>query len=508
MRALRRFMIRTAEGPLRPFWLLAYEAARRAIGAVLLTGVPGGVCRPRGSLASGDVRPGYSDLDLEVVVPDADGANRLAVRGRWARVASLLPPFARVVDLAAYERGELEAARSASTLRSAVPLHLLPRMADEADLRLRPGLRAGAEGPWLELQFLWRWVLGACAGAPTADRPYQCVKLVSDPARIWLWIEHGGDPPTRRDVLERALALMPEEAESIRRALALHRDLHRAPAADLAGTLPFCVRTSARIAARTSADAFEGGATEVRLIGADPPRLALRADHRAGLRRLTGEDPPLLPLADWRSRAWPQYPDDAFAVTGLDPRDPRSVSAAVAAGGDLGPFASLWHEDLMVLAGPGILRAVQCEATDPVSFALARGDRTARFPEAPGLSAADTAARALMEHRAWLGADDPSPAAWMTAQHRTTTPDIQTLGWLLSAVRAALFAASVEAGEPELCLTMAAAAEAVGAEDAWAAYADCRRDHLDPPEAVVLAMRERVLSLPAYAFEPAERIRA
>jgi hypothetical protein len=305
---------------------------------------------------------------------------------------------------------------------------------------------------------------------------------------------------------------MPEEAASIEGALALHADLHRSPPADLGDTLPFCVRTSARIAARTSADAFAGGATEVRLTGADPPRLALRADHRDGLRRLTGTDPSLLPLADWRSRTWPQYPDDAFAVTDVDPADPRAVSAAVAAGGDLGPFASLWHEDLMVLAGPGIMRAVQCEATDPVSFALARGDRTARFPEAPGLSAADTAERALLEHRAWLGAwreqGEPPLAAWMAAQDRTTTPELQTLGWLFSAARAALFSASVQAGEPELCLTMAAAAEAVGADEEWAAYADCRRQHLDPPQAVVMSMRESVLSMPAYAFERAERIRA
>ena len=508
---MRRTFVRTGRA-LRPLWMLAYDAAGKALGAYLTRGLRGAEWRSRGSLATGDVQPGVSDLDLEVVVDDADGANRTAVRRRWARLTRMVSPLARLVDLAVYEREELAAARSASTLRSHEPLHLVPRMADEADLRLRPGLRAGAEGPWLELQFLWRWVLGACAGAPTAERPYQCVKLVSDPARIWLWIEHGEDPLTRRDVLERALEVMPEEAESIERALGLHADLHRSAPADLADTLPFCVRISARIAERMSAGAFADGAAEVRLTGADPPRLALRADHRDGLRRLTGSDPPLLPLADWRSRAWPQYPDDAFAVTELDPADPRALSAAVAAGGDLGPFASLWHEDLMVLAGPGILRAVLCEAFDPVSFALARGDRIACFPDTPGLSAADTAERALLEHRAWLGAwreKGESPlAAWMEAQNRTTTPELQTIGWLLSASRAGLFHASMQAGEPELCLTMAAAAEAVGANEEWATYAECRRDHLDPPQAVVMSLRERVLSLPGYAFEPVERIRA
>ncbi len=253
---MRRLVICTAEGPLRPIWARAHEVAWRGIGALLLLGMPGGVCRPRGSLAGSDMRYGYSDLDLELVLPDSGGANRERVRRRWARLTRVLPPLAHMVDLAVYEREELAAARSASTLRSRVPLHLAPRMADEAELRIRPGLSAGAEGPWLELQFIWRWVLGTCAGAPTADRAYRCVKLVSDPARIWLWIEHGEDPPTRHAVLERARALMPEEAQSIERALALLADLPRSPNPDLADTLPFCVRTSARIAERTTADAF------------------------------------------------------------------------------------------------------------------------------------------------------------------------------------------------------------------------------------------------------------
>ena len=516
---LRRLMVRTGEGPLRPLWALAHAAVQRALGAYLLRGKPGGSCRPRGSFATGDVRYGYSDLDLEILVPDAGGRNRLAVRRRWTRLVKALPPLAGLVDLAVYERGELEATRSCSTLRSTRPLHLVPRPAgDDADLRLRPGLYRAQEpgerrdAAWLELQFTWRWVLGACSREPALERPYQCVKLVSDPARIWLWLEHGERPVTRREVLERALAHLPDEAEAIGHALALQAALGRYPRAELGATLPFCVRMSARIAGRITEDSFAAGETEVRLAGAGEPRLALRADRLEGLRRLTGDDPELLPLADWRSRAWPQYPDDAFAVTGLDPCDPAALGAAVGAGGDIGPFASMWHEGLMVLPGPGLLRAVQCEATDPVSFALARGERSARFPDVPGWSAADSAGRALLEHRAWLGAwrDGSAPvlAAWMEAQDRTSAPELQTLGWLFSAARAALFHASVEAGEPELPLTMAATAERLGAEEPYVAYAACRRDHRDPPPAVVAALRETVLGLPAYAFEHPERIRA
>ena len=46
----------------------------------------------------------------------------------------------------------------------------------------------------------------------------------------------------------------------------------------------------------------------------------------------------------------------------------------------------------------------QCEVTDPVSFALARGALVANFPNVPGFSIQDTARRALAEHAAWLGA--------------------------------------------------------------------------------------------------------
>jgi hypothetical protein len=511
---LRRLMVRTGDSPLRPLWALAFAALRRALAAYLLRGLTGAICRPRGSFATGDVRYGYSDLDLEVVLADAGGANRRAVRRRWARLARLAPPLSRLVDLAVYERGELREARSASALRSLRPLYLGPRPpADEADLRLRPGLyRPGdrvqrREAAWLELQFMWRWVFGACSREPAFDRPYQCVKLVADPARIWLWLAHGVAPSTRREVLERALEHLPEEQPAIARALDLHSALARRPAADLGAALAFCVRTSARIAERMTEESFGAGATTVRLTGADEPRLVLRGGALEGVRGLTGVEPNLLPLTDWRSRAWPHLPDDAFAMTGLDPCDPAAVGAAAEVAGDAGPFAALCHEGLMVLPGPGLVRAVQCEATDPVSFALARRERSARFPDVPGLSASDSARRALLEHRAWLGAwRDGSVAAladWMEAQDRTSAPDLQTLGRLLSAARAALFHASVEAGDPELPLTTAAAAERIGARDAWEQYAACRREHRDPPPATVAVLRESVLALPGYAFDDA-----
>ena len=75
--------------------------------------------------------------------------------------------------------------------------------------------------------------------------------------------------------------------------------------------------------------------------------------------------------------------------------------------------------------GRGRLRTVQCELTDPVSFALARADRTARFSNARGWSIQDTASRAVAEHRAWLDAG--------AEEHDGTA-----LGMLITAARAAL----------------------------------------------------------------------
>jgi hypothetical protein len=137
-----------------------------------------------------------------------------------------------------------------------------------------------------------------------------------------------------------------------------------------------------------------------------------------------------------------------------------------------------------------------------VSFALVAGERRASFPEVPGWCARDWARRALAEHRALLAAlplDEDSTA----------------LASPLNAARAALFHDSVEAGEPELPLTMAATVERLAslypeartaAEEAYDGYRAWRVDGRSPPRGVAAALHRLVRRLPGYArADPAPR---
>ena len=161
----------------------------------------------------------------------------------------------------------------------------------------------------------------------------------------------------------------------------------------------------------------------------------------------------------------------------------------------------------------GTLRAVQCPASDPVSFAVLAGKPAARFPNVPGWSAADWARRSVVEHRAWLGSGSEAPPTvgrWFSGQARSMKREPRTLFRLLAAARAALFLESLEDGRPELALTFAAvtdrlaerlpASESV-AREALARYRDCRLDGQPAPARTILALRELVLALPAYEFE-------
>ena len=359
---------------------------------------------------------------------------------------------------------------------------------------------------WLELQFLWRSAFAACCRPDAPDIAHMCVKLVADPARIWLWLAHAEQVVGRREALERAVRRLPEEESMLRRALDLQRALPRLPEPPLAELLPACVRLSARIAAEVAVEET----LAVRLLGAEGDELALPAAAGRALRELTGTEPLLLPLVDWRARAWPLPPDEAFCPVGLDPGTPTAVAAAAATGA-AGPQPALKADGLMVFASTrgAVLRSIQCAATDPVSFALARGRSSAEFPCVPGWSAADSAQRAVGEHAAWLGVGDtPSVSNWALGQARSTGPSLHAMGMLLTAARAGLFLESVEADEPELALTTAAVARRLGerdsgarvvAEETSAVYAACRLDGRRPPARTVRALRELVLELPAYA---------
>src|SRR4051812_3378022 len=118
--AARRLVVRTGDGPLRPLWAIVYRLVAQVVARHLLGGHRGGSAYLRGSLSDRDARYGYSDIDLAVVVDDAAqaGSARLAVRRRWARLVRLVPAIAGPIDLAVYERSELESAVACTTLRS------------------------------------------------------------------------------------------------------------------------------------------------------------------------------------------------------------------------------------------------------------------------------------------------------------------------------------------------------------------------------------------------------
>ena len=314
--------------------------------------------------------------------------------------------------------------------------------------RRRPPAPAGdpderALYAWLELRFIWGYAFRTCADPTRASAAYTCLKLVADSARVWLWLAHGEQLFDRTQALRRARQLLPEEEVTLTWALALHHRLRHGPKPPLAETLPFLVRTSARVAAHLSGRAREAASTRV--------HLRWEENRRS------------LPLADWRSRAIPGRLDDEFTLWRGDPGDPGALAAACEA--SKGPaFPALRAGALLVLPTTeiwhrGRLRGVECEVSDPVSFALLAGDGHAVFPSLPGWSAEDGARRAVAEHRAWLAggpASDGNRLPNWAAGFRN--PLLVELHGLFGAARAALFAVSLQEGEPELALTSDAAA--------------------------------------------------
>jgi hypothetical protein len=351
---------------------------------------------------------------------------------------------------------------------------------------------------WLELVYWWRWAFLVCADATGPRTASVCLKLIAEPARIWLWLAHGERAAGRAEALTRALRRLPEEEVALRRALELDRSLPDLPEPPLAEVLPVLLRLTERISRLIGAELESEGATDVRLAGADPVELILSAGRwRPAPALAGGREPRLLPLTDWRSLVWSLLPDESFAPLPGDPADPDVLGAA-AASQEWGPYPALRAGQLLLFASNIAwrtrLRAVQSPASDPVSFALAEGSAVASFPNVRGWSAGDTARRAVAEHGAWLRAADADN-------------DGRALARLLTAARAGLFLESVVAGEPELPLTVTETARRLAArsaamrtvaEDALESYREFARHHTPPPAGMLPAMRKVVLELDSF----------
>jgi hypothetical protein len=296
------------------------------------------------------------------------------------------------------------------------------------------------------------------------------VKLIAEPMRLRLWLERGERVATRKAALERAHFEFPDEREAIEMALSVLKRLHRSPRAPIAESIALQLRQSGELAKHLSDAADRAGCVDVRLRGGDD--LIAAEETRAiqeSLRSKFGTCD-LVPLADWRARTIPFTHVQSLLVIrpgGID----AEILAQLAKLDGRDSVPGIFHSPLMILptmnAERGMLRSAQCETTDPVSFALAKGNVVARFPELAGWSASDSARRAVAEHGAWLLADNwiSPPHGWVGVKCRSSDVRARTLGSLFSAARAALFLESIVEGAPELALTWAAVAESLGARD-------------------------------------------
>jgi predicted nucleotidyltransferase len=538
----QRLVLRTARGPLRPVWLGAFERLIRLVSREVTAGEPDVSVYVRGGFGTGDVVPGLSDVDLVVVVAEDPAGPRVAhdrVRARYDRLRARVPLAGRIVGhFFVFEERDLAAAAGTTALTVGLDEEGEPAsdraayfgpapVADEIGLLERPGLygstadwrlvqgrdrrppaRPRSEqderiAAWLELQSWWRWAFDAVLAPDRPHVAYLCLKLVAEPCRIWLWLARRERYDHRRDALLRAAELVPAEAGTIRFALGLGDALPHSPRPPLRESLAALTRLSTLVVAELAEQTRPAGTDEVRLVGHRP--LAGPVTARS--------DPGLLPLADWRACVLPRLLDETFRVADGEPSDPAAMHAAARhaatydalRSGDLLvlPTASLWQR--------GLLRAVQCPLTDPVSFALADGAAIARFPRVAGWSIEDLARRAVTEHRAWLhggGSAHRSVRLWLDGPPRRGEQPARTIALLLSAARAALLLESARHGRATLAVTAGGIAEllagrgeaaAVIAREALDAYRAAVRDGLRPPLAVVERLEALVAALPPLA---------
>ena len=549
--AFSRFMLRTANTPLSAAWALAYEAAMRAAVAWLRRQHRDASIYLKGSFASREAVYAISDIDLIVVLTGdgtQPGAVQLSARNSWKQLCQKFPILKLVIQHCwFYEEDDLRESLSAPCPTYGLTSNrretddraafLGPRaLCDHAGLQARPSLygvrrewkrlagrdRLPTTGPdnaqsrrlaaWLDLQHWWRYAFQACAEPERAHVPLLCVKLIAEPVRLWLWVERGERVASREAALKRGLSELPEEREVLQLGLDLMKALPSFPSPPLPAVIAALLRQTERLAQHMRAAADEAGYVDVGLTGTEEMVVIPAVRHQVDALLARGLSTELMPLADWRARAVPSVPDEAMMLIEANAVDPAFLAAtAHAEGGDAIPALHYNSMLLMPTTNPerGMLRAVQCEPTDPVSTALAERRTVARFPELAGWSAWHAARRAVAEHREWLEADRVvyPPHGWVGVQSACDSPTARTLGLLFTAARAALFLESIIEGDPELAVTVAGVAERLVARDSSCrdAVETALRDFrvsrtVEGRDPVTVApLLEVVRNLPAYA---------
>lgn len=480
-----RAVLATTRGPLGAVWIAGYELTARLVIRLLTRRECGVTALVRAG--RGDLVPGVSDIDLTIGTTDEITAAR--IRGRWLRLAQRVPPLTRVVDPpVVLPRRILDAVTLATpfTIGLETGGYAAYRRDPAFFDRVRALERAGPGGPldppgagpagrgrdaelcdgWLELVWLWRIAFRASVDHDQPHSAFLCVKLVADPVRMWLALEHGIRTRTRGEALDAGARLLPAEGEAIARAAWLLRSLPRAPRAPFAETLPAFVRLSERLARLLDDDASARPGASVRLAGA--------GQRRAGA----------LPLCDWRALVVADGGAEWIWPSEDDPADAHLLRVSTLAEP---PLRRLTSGALAVVpaydyAGSR-LRAVSSRTTDPVTAALAAGSFTASFPGIRGWALEDVAARAVAEQRAGLS---PRVSAGVSR------PEV-----LLLAARAALLAASIGDADPVIPVTLEATAELL---ETWApGAADAATTALrGGSPAALAALRDAVVSLPAF----------
>lgn len=559
--ALARLMVRTSNTPLRAVWAAAYWSVVRAAVAVLRRQYSEASIYLKGSFASREEVYGLSDVDLVVVLPARGaerGAAQLTAREKWKKTSRRFPIFGLVVQHCwFYEDDDLQESLSSTCLTHGLASNQNGESEDRAaflgthglhdhmGLQTHPSLYGARSewrpligtdlleslesddsqnrrlAAWLNLQYWWRFAFQACADPGRDHIPLLCVKLLAEPMRLWLWAERGDRVATREAALRRGLSELPEEREVLQIGLDLLRSLPHSPRAPLPEVIGGFLRQSERLTAHMIASADAAGYVDVKLIGSEELAATGGVADKMSALEARGWPAELLPLADWRARAVPTVPDETIMLIRASHLDPAVLAATARTdGGEAVP--ALQYNSMLVMptlsSERGMLRAVQCQPTDPVSIALADGHNVARFPELAGWSALHCARRAVAEHRAWLAAEDWTypPHGWVGIQRGCSEPTPRTMGLLFTSARAALFLESIAEGRPELAVTLAGVADQLIAREpsrsdvVFSALHDFLASRTAGSEnpCAVGGMLDVVRNLSAYAAPPAFSITA